>query len=189
MKSRLNRRYKKVFIIWLLLLVFAITGKIYNQQVSFPGAGPLIFIIFIFGLYLIFSKLFKKNVKVGGTFRDNPASFDGYCIEIIGTVEKVFTDPIIEGIKRGLIDRFRTFIGSSNSKGRYTHQRFLVSSPDILSGQRILIEHNINFGKIKINEGMKFKIKGEYLHRVYHGGKYGKIHFTHAPKGFLVSIR
>lgn len=137
----------------------------------------------------------QRNTRIAheSGFKGNPAEYDRRVIEISGKVVRILKDPFSEVIRRKFIDRFRTLTGDSNTEGRFIHQRFLISSPELVSGENLLILHNIKFGKLALKIGSSVRVKGEYLHQLgssrgWFGMRrslYGRVHYTHEPKGFV----
>ncbi len=120
-------------------------------------------------------------------FASEPWKFDGKVISVTGSVQYVFKNSFFERFKRRATDKIRDWTGNDDSKGRYVHQRFLLKSPALKRGYCVLVEHNIDHGKVPIGKGKVVEVRGEYLHTVRDGSKhfYGRIHFTHKPKGHL----
>jgi hypothetical protein len=131
----------------------------------------------------------KNNLSIKKTFKDMPWLYDHKTIKITGRIEKIFTTPLSNKIIFGLRHQYRVLISSHDHQGRYEHQRFLISSPQIQLGSCIFVSHNTHFGKIQLNENDWVEVQGEYLHRTtkrksFFGPKftyYGLIHKTHDP--------
>lgn len=146
-----------------------------------------LFLIFILlGRVVRVVKLWRY-ARCDSGFCEEPWRFDNKIVTVVGSIEHIFSNSLYEKLKRKARDAFRDWTNNPDSKGRYVHQRFLLKSPALRRGQCILVEHNIEHGKVSIRSGQIVEVRGEYLHTVRPGSRhfYGRIHFTHAPKGFL----
>jgi len=126
-------------------------------------------------------------------FVRNPEDYHKEVICLYGRVDRVFKNPLGETVKRFLIDKFRTLIKSNNRVGRHSHQRFVLDSPGLEEKENVLVFHNLKFGKKKLKPGVWVEVQGEYIHRTsrvraafgFRSTKYGRIHYTHEPRGHL----
>lgn len=144
--------------------------------------------------FLLFSLVrFLRERRESGApgFRNRPWEYDRQIVELVGRVEVILADRVFEKAKRHLTDAVRTATGNEDWRGRYVHQRLLVSSPALKRGELILVLHNVKYGKLSLSEGAWVRVRGEYLHTPAPKGRgasarktfYGQIHFTHEPKG------
>jgi hypothetical protein len=146
---------------------------------------PIFVIYFCIKIYL----KRRNNLALKKTFKDMPWLYNYKTVKITGRVEKVFTTALSDKIIMNLRRQYRVLIANHDHQGSYEHQRFLISSPQIQLGSCIFISHNVNFGKLQLNEGDWVEVQGEYLHRTtkrksFFGPKftyYGLIHKTHDP--------
>ncbi|MDZ4785892.1 MAG: hypothetical protein SGJ02_07430 [bacterium] len=150
-------------------------------------------ILVVFALVIFLAKLIASFIKKSApmTLRDSPGLFHRKEVILDGVVEHIFENTVFEVAKRKATDTFRNFSGNEDSKGRYIHLRFLLSSKNLRRGERILVEHNLDYGEIPLRVGSKVRVRGEYLHpdsNIERRNFYGKIHFTHAPRGFIEII-
>jgi len=150
-------------------------------------------LIVLVACLLFFKRASKRALALEGGFKAFPEQFDGEVVELKGTVVRVLDDSVGEHLKRGMTDMYRTWTKDPNNANRHIHQRFFVESPDLKNGESIFVHHNTKFGKVTLSRGTKVHVKGEYAHRVgsrrgWFGRRktyYGRVHFTHPPKGFL----
>lgn len=130
-------------------------------------------------------------------FALHPELYHESIIRLWGRVEYVFPDTVAEHIKRKFIDLYRSMMGDTDPTGRYLHQRFLMSSPLLYPRHHLLVIHNIKFGKEPLKRGRWVEVQGEYLHtpgtqKSSFGSRstfYGRLHYTHTPKGYLRTYR
>lgn len=125
-------------------------------------------------------------------FALSPEEYDGSIIKIRGQITRVLENSTKEYLVRKSVDIYRTITGDGDRSGRYIHQRFLIVSPALFQGESIIVYHNVKFGKIKITPGRWLEIKGEYIHPELNSKKnrkYGLIHYTHEPKGFIKVLK
>lgn len=199
------RGRRKLILIWSLLLLLAL-GGLFQRYCDDAGeaycearlALGLTYLYWFVGLAvlagggIIARKWLLQDVSDAGDFKCSPQKFHGKVISLCGKVERVLENSLAESLKRKVTDVVRTIINDDNRAGRYVHQRFLISSPALRHGCYLLVLHNIEFGKIAVRKGKWVEVKGEYLHqplmqRTLWGRKrtfYGRLHFTHEPKGF-----
>jgi hypothetical protein len=178
--------------IYLYLILFGAIGAFFRLYPYYDARGRLItaficaFIAYI--AWLLLRPVPTLHPAFPLEFASHPEKFDHQLITIEGRVVKIFSDSIGEGLKRKIIDIYRTFIGSKNYEGRYSHLRFLIEAPKLRS--RILVEHNLQYGKPHLHYGSIVELKGEYIHTDKPRAKffYGKIHYTHEPKGYLKKL-
>ncbi len=158
-------------------------GGEFGREEALLVLGVAFILVF---LPMLVSSLFYKRVK--GSFTDDPHLYHGKAIVLEGVVVYILEDGIGEVLKRKATDAYRNMVGDPNAAGRYLHQRFLLVSPILRKDQAILVEHNTNYGKIPLKKGLRLRIQGEYLHpeKLMKGRRYGRIHFTHAPKGGII---
>ncbi|MCA9147950.1 MAG: hypothetical protein KDA92_01560 [Planctomycetales bacterium] len=129
-------------------------------------------------------------------FSEHPARYDQAIIGCIGRIEFVFADGMLEGWRRRLFHITRTFLNNRDQANRHTHQRFLVSSPALRPGQRLLVHHNTSFGKLSLRAGDWISITGTYVHQPQSASRvpghrhfYGLLHETHPPQGMAQVLR
>lgn len=141
---------------------------------------------------------FLKRIAIGRkplqeNFRDKPWDYDRCTICLIGKVEKVWNPTTIDRLRRRVTDTLRKLAKDDDPVGRFAHQRFLLSSPQIDPGSNILVIHNVTEEKLILKKGHWLEVQGQYLHqrsrkRTAFGTKltkYGKLHYTHPPQGFV----
>ena len=129
----------------------------------------------------------------GSEFSAEPENYNKSIIKLYGKVDRVIPDKTGEKVKRFLIDRYRSATNNTDPVGRYIHQRFLIKSPVLKKGESLLVLHNIKFGKEKLKRGAWLELQGEYLHKTSvvrlknstYSTWFGRLHYTHKPKGFL----
>lgn len=130
-----------------------------------------------------------RNVSASSDFANNPAKYHGNTIHLIGRIEYIVPDTFAEKVKRKVTDIYRTAAESDDHTNRYVHQRFLISSPQLIEGEKLMVHHNIGHGKLPLKRGAWVTLKGEYLHepsenrRTGKQNRYGLIHKTHPPGG------
>lgn len=195
--KRAFRRRSKLLTIWSILglIVLAASGNQYCQShdaifcsiISLEPTNLIRLVLLMFAIVLFLQALPGLIYKAEqGSFKDFPAEFDRQIVEIEGKIEHIFEDHLGEKLKRKVTDKYRNITGNQDTEGRFIHQRFLISSTDLKRGEKLLIEHNINFGKVRLKVGSKVLVKGVYIHPEKPGKNfYGRIHYTHEPKGFL----
>ena len=122
-------------------------------------------------------------------FVADPDSFHKREMAIDGRVVHILQNSFIEVLKRKLIHYFRTKTGNDDFRNRYIHQRFLIDSPYLKRGSAILVEHNINYGKVALRKGSYVRVRGEYIHTPPPRREYGRIHKTHEPAGGIQVLR
>ena len=185
------RRRTKNKIGFLVLLAFAL-GALGGASAEFPRRAAALIAAAIVALLLL-RRLFRpRPIRTAGVpegFADRPWLFDGAEIELQGRVERIFTDTAAEGMRRKIVHAIRNLTGSNNAVGRFSHQRFLMSSPALRSGHAVMVEHNLRYGKLPLAAGAEVELRGEYLHKTFRGRYfYGRIHKTHAPYGYLRKV-
>ncbi|OVE80266.1 hypothetical protein BVY02_00795 [bacterium J17] len=149
---------------------------------------------------LVFSRP-PRTVNLN-TFKYIPEEFDRSIIKLTGKVQKVLKDTMGEKIKRKTTDVVRNMTGNEDKVGRYMHQRFVISSPQLKPGETTIVYHNLKSeGRLKLKVGKWVEIQGEYIHdpganarkkskskntnnSVRNSRTYGLIHYTHSPKGY-----
>lgn len=109
-------------------------------------------------------------------FKDSPESYDRMTVQLTGKVEHVLRN------------------NDDNLAGRPSHERFILSSPQLRPNQRLLIINNLSFNGIRVRVGDWLEVRGEYLHEVtdFYGRDryfYGKLHFIHHPRGFIRKVK
>ncbi|MCB0317206.1 MAG: hypothetical protein KDD56_00510 [Bdellovibrionales bacterium] len=142
-------------------------------------------ILFVIAFLILFIRALKIRSFDPESFARFPQNYNKEFIEVSGKIVRIFEDSIFEKVKRKAVDKYRDSIGDPNPKGRYSHQRFLIKSDEIYPGETILIEHNENFGRLNIQRGDKVLVKGEYIHTKNFRHRYGRIHKTHPPLGWI----
>lgn len=196
-RQRLSRAFRqrgKLLAVWGLILLLALWGT--TKRACEAGSawcevlshrGPYLFAATLVLCALILYWRRQRRLYYSGepTLRDQPWEFDQQEVVLTGKIEKLFEDHIIEHAKRKFRDWYRRRIGNSDGKGRYIHQRFLMSADQLKRGHVILVEHNVKFGKVELREGARVEVQGEYLHTTVKDNFYGRVHFTHKPKGYI----
>lgn len=130
-------------------------------------------------------------------FKDEPERFDRKLIRMQGRVERVSRLRKRDMLRRLLRQWLATLFGFSAPPLAPTHQRFFLSSPQLHKGDWMLVLHNAQGKPLALKRGMWIEVQGEYLHiTVQRGGwfrrrsnRYGRIHFTHPPKGSIAPIK
>ena len=129
-----------------------------------------------------------------GAFALRPWEKNRQVVRVYGQVFKVFSNKKRERLKRKAVDVYRTILRNDDPKGRYLHQRFLLSSSYLKDGELLFVVHALSAGKKDLKPGAWVDVQGEYIHRTVASrdaeGKqkesfYGVLHFTHLPKGHL----
>lgn len=208
-RRQLRGRWK-VLAIWLPLLGFAMLWRLAKHCdkrtdglcertldstiffVTYLSDNALTFAI-LFSLipisYWAYSFLTKEDKSTPG-FKNFPEDYDKRSIRLIAKVEYILNDSLGETIKR----KSSGLLGGKNSDVR---QRFLVSSPMLRKGEKLLIYHNVAYGKLKLKPGKWLDIKGEYVHQTSTKKSlwrkkptlYGLVHLTYEPKGFVKVVK
>lgn len=198
-----NRRF---LFIWTLIILLGFVGYLARlcQQNNYffcdveqfgPREAVLILgvvFILIFTPKLIgslFSGLFYRRRP--GSFTDDPHLYHKKVVALQGYVVHILENNAAEVVKRKVTDTYRNIVGDSDERGRFIHQRFLMNSPQLRKGQILLVEHNINYGKLPLKKGQLVRVQGEYIHTENNKNDryYGRIHFTHAPIGGIAIIK
>ncbi len=221
MARRRKNPFKKFFFggrgfkLWPIIIIF--TALYYlginpfstssAQNIEYYSAELFSFIILLFLLfsfigvfYFIFlvvnkSPITQSNIKKSD-FTNSPGKYSKSIIQFSARVEVYFPDPFNIRIKKFGVHLFRNLTKQDNHIGRYYHQRFLISSPILKEGERIIVLHNTKYGWLKLNSGDWIQLRGEYLHNENTNSKndgrkvhfYGKIHYTHDPLGFIKKL-
>lgn len=152
--------------------------------------------LILFFSLLISTWLRLRHVKLkdcDSCFRDNPGSFHEHYIACYGKVERVLKDRFSYLVKRYIKNAVFSILKISSSKGRFEHQRLIITSPQLRRNETLLVTHNVKFGRIATKRGDWVKICGEYIHRQgfckgFWGSSrtfYGLVHNTHEPFGFI----
>lgn len=198
--ARQLRRRKRVLLVWSFLLVLVLGRAAYVacssrygevRCIGFLTARNALLLLAVLAipplLYSVLAFLRERKASRAPGFRNHPWDYDKQVVELAARVEVILADRMFEKTKRHLTDVYRTATGNDDFRGRYVHQRILVSSPALKRGELVLVLHNVNYGKLSLSEGRWLRIRGEYLHTPApkRGRKtfYGQIHFTHEPKG------
>lgn len=143
---------------------------------------------------------YKKEARSHSLFgfKNFPEQFDKEYLRLVGKVDRVLNNSLGGNLKRMATDAFRTMTQNYDRSGRFIHQRFLVTSPQLRKGQKMLILHNTKYGKISLRKGRWLEITGQYLHipgvvRSPFGLRkhsfYGRIHHTHQPTGEIKVLK
>jgi hypothetical protein len=127
-------------------------------------------------------------------FAFHPANYDKEVVHVFGKIVRVLEDESSEKLKRKLTDIVRTATKNPDQASRFIHQRFFISSPQLKSGENIIVFNNEKYNKLKLKKGYWVLVKGEYVHsvsrkRTAFGWKdnfYGLIHHTHPPEGDIL---
>ena len=153
-----------------------------------PEHGVLVLVVVLVFILLLRGAKRLIRPRNPGSFTDDPQLYHKQIIVLEGRVVKILTDGAFEKLKRKTVDAYRTYTDNPDPKGRFIHQRFLMNSRILRSGHVILVEHNTDYGKLPLKKGDMVRVKGEYLHPEGRRRKqlYGRIHFTHAPKGEIM---
>jgi hypothetical protein len=163
-------------------------------EISIPIIA-LFFILLAFWFIIKTISLRQKNSKIvrTNTFRDKPWEYDRMIVTVTGKIDYIFKNDFSYVMQRKITNAYRNLTKDGSHIARHIHQRFLLSSPQLQQGERIMIIHNTNFGEIDIKTGSWVSVKGEYIgdkenfkafgQRYRHC--YGKIHYTHSPKGYI----
>jgi hypothetical protein len=205
--SRQLRSRRKVIAVWAMLLCVGGAGWITRycrndgRHICAAGAEYLTLLqtpayAITLGLGVLLPALLIwrrrwKALSVPG-FKNQPWLFDRHILEVAGRIEYVMGDTVGEKLKRKATDMYRNATGNEDWRNRYIHQRFLLSSPSLRGGERVMILHNTKYGNLPLREGAWVRVRGEYLHgderkNSFFNGRhfYGQIHFTHEPRGFV----
>ena len=193
--SRIFRGRGKGLLIWAALLLiigaFAFQDFCKGQGASFCQAlqNNSTLIVFLAPVVVALMALLQalRAGRQPHTFKTHPADFHDKVITLSGRIVYILPDSVFEKAKRKVTDIYRTAMDDDDPANRYIHQRFLISSPQLKWRQRLLVEHNVKFGKVPIAKGKRVEVRGVYLHTVSkkRGHFYGRIHFTHAPQGYI----
>lgn len=209
LRGALRSRFKLV-IVWLFLLGLACVhwidkfcrnqpgGNCNNLVDTTLGLLPILaaVAVVILSCFIAYRVAVREDHKESG-FKNEPWHADKKIIRFYGRVEYVMRDRFSEKMKRKVTDIYRTATNNDDPANRYIHQRFLISSPQLRRGERLLVLHNTSYGSISIRRGRWIEAQGEYVHqrapkRTMFGKKmsfYGRVHFTHEPKGGLRVLR
>ncbi len=196
------RRRSRTILVWLLILGALIYVKLEKycsapnslscQSIAWIVGGLATLVLCSLGIRYFRQKASSATYSQDG-FALHPERYEKAIIQLWGRIEYVFPDTFSERVKRKIIDLYRSMLGDTDPNGRYLHQRFLMSSPLLLQQHRLLVFHNLSFGKEPIKKGRWVEVQGEYLHtpgvkKTAWGSDstfYGRLHYTHTPKGFL----
>jgi len=156
----------------------------------------LVGIVVVIGYFLVRGRRRDAAIEREGGFKAFPERYHEQIVEITGTVVYVLKDRTSEMIRRKITDATRSITGNRDAKNRYLHQRFLITSSDLAPGHNLMIHHNINSGAVPLKIGATVQVKGEYIHhlgfrRTWFGKRrlrYGRIHYTHEPRGYLRNL-
>ena len=199
------KRNSRFLAIWAILLILAIISQvnIFISEHSSEEIASVILIlkiactlvvcgiILLVAIHVLKERHYRKNPNK--TFKEQPWLFDRKSLTICGEIERVFRTDIWRKVRQYLTHLYRKLILDHDPSFRYDHQRFLMSSPQLKPGERIMISHNTSFGKIALKEGAWVKVCGEYIHRRgrtrgFWGASltfYGLVHKTHEPLGYV----
>lgn len=154
---------------------------------SAPSHWALFALVTVLGCAFFFSWRQRGRRPAGANtdFFHRPDLFDRRVVELEGTIVRVLSNSFAEIVRR----KFRNWVYSRlkirSSRGRFVHQRFLLSLPEGRRGDTILVEHNIRFGRLRLRRHSTVRVRGEYIHRSATRFRFGKIHKTHAPIGAI----
>jgi len=200
------RSKRKLITVWLVACALAASfylKKYCRDNISHFCEDPLNWVLarivigFVILLPIIAALIFflrRRNAYLrDGSFRNEPYYYNNKFIQLYGKVERVLTVSAERRFRSMLVNLFRRVVNNQERSGRNRHQIFLISSPQLQRGKKILVLHNTHFGKVALRKGSWLDIKGEYLHqrgkeRTPFGVRlslYGKIHHTHEPEGYL----
>lgn len=157
---------------------------------------PLLVVSFFLFVFKIFRERrlnVEKDANREKTFRDRPWEYNRTYIELFGQVEHLFQNDTSYVVKRKITNLYRNLTKDGNHAGRHVHQRFLLSSPQLVKNENILVINNTDFKSDPIKKGDWVSIKGEYIHDLRHDGKksknfYGRLHYTHDPVGWVKKV-
>lgn len=181
-------------------MLYKISGEIdldiFVEDLIAGATIAALFAVFLFIVFVIISRRRNSTRNQLKDFPNAPWLYDRSNVEITGTVELVFSTATSKRLETFFIDTLRSLTLSRDNSGRTNHQKFLLSSPGLRKGERLLIVHNEQFGAVPIKKGAWISVRGEYVHRrsprkALFGTKltfYGLVHFTHEPKGFVKPI-
>ena len=177
-----------------LSLVIILLVVLFSKKTDPPVLKIIIGGVILVALPYLISLIRRQKVELipglPTDFKDEPFNSDGKYITLQGRVVKIFSDTLAEFVKRKFIDKFRKISGNDDRRGRYIHQRFLITSPALRFRQYILVENQVTFGKVKLRKGCVVELRGQYLHSKDKKKNhfYGKIHSTHPPKGYIKRV-
>jgi hypothetical protein len=143
--------------------------------------------------FVLYARAKHKRERGLTGFKHRPWEYDRKVIVVIGSVEIVFRTYLQEKLKRKAVDLWRKLTANNDPGGRFTHQRFLITSPMLKPGKRLMVYHNISYGKLSLKKGVWLRIQGEYIHHrglewTWFGKRlafYGRVHKTHVPSGSI----
>jgi len=192
------RKQKKYLVVWGLLVAAIFLGGLLRwcdrSDSFFCSEQGLLTLPLLSIAILIFLLIRRAKPLVllpeQAAFRERPWEFDSKTVTIQGRIEHIFSNSMAEKIKRRIRDTYRNFTDNDDPSYRYIHQRFLLSSAMLKRGECLLVEHSINYGKVRLRQGSRIEVRGEYLHTVRKGSRhfYGRIHFTHEPNGHIKAL-
>lgn len=166
------------------------------EVVLWTGSG----IVAVIGLVIVWARRRNKKLSTDTSFRCQPWNYDKQVLFLTGRIEKVFHSRWRDRLERWVRRLFRRITASADRDETNPQQRFLISSPQLRSGERLLVVHNESFGSHALWRGMWLEVQGEYVHkrskrrdplrRLLRGKLtyYGLIHYTHEPRGFVRRI-
>lgn len=136
----------------------------------------------------------EKSANREFSFKDRPWEYNRMFIELTGRVEYVFKNDPSFVFRRKMTDIYRTITKDENHAGRHVHERFLLSSPQLAPNEKVMIINNTRFDRERVKAGDWISVKGEYLHDLRHDNRksknfYGKLHYTHEPKGYVIKVK
>ena len=159
-------------------------------------------VLFGLALLVIVVVVVRVLMRFLGSARTNgfgaaPAEYDGRRIGIYGRVEHVFVESTSTKVKKSVTDIQRRLVGNSDARGRYPVQRFLLSSPALQQGQKMLVHRGAREGSLPLKKGNWVHVVGTYGHRPSRKGgnarsnanMYGSVYRTNEPQGQIEILR
>jgi hypothetical protein len=206
---RRGLRWNKFAVVWSLLLLFALYFHLSEyckslgqdcQELALSWLSLICVAIALLSALFIVRKflyiLRERTLNQTPGFFTQPWKFDNKIVQLTGKVAYVFSDKPTAGLRIFLTNIWRKIVASSDPSARYRHQRFLLSSPDLRNGESIMVISNLSYDIPRLGRGDSVEVQGVYVHtpspkRSFWGTQrtfYGRIHYTHPPKGYLKKV-
>jgi hypothetical protein len=162
-----------------------------NLTVALAGVGGLVLFVWLAALLFRYHN-YARAVR-DGAFSVVPERYDRSVITLVGKVDRVLDEGVAQP-KKGFFSRKDTQAESPRSSSRL---RFLVTSPQLKKGERLLIVHRVSEATVRLAPGAWLEVRGVYEHSIDFGHSagartrplYGRVSKTEPPHGFLRVLR
>ena len=110
-------------------------SDIYLERYAFILA--VLLALLFFSVWLRYG--LKKTRPQPDSFKENPAKFHNCYVACYGKIDRIFRDRFSYRLKRNLKNIVCSILGLSTTRGRYEHQRFIITSPQFRNHETVLI--------------------------------------------------